>query len=47
MAPMSTSGNAPMAAADGNLPMCRQGQYTGCRERENAKGQGVHHRRKR
>lgn len=40
-APMAPDSAAPMPMAGGKLPWCRKGQYTACREHENAKGAGM------
>jgi len=33
----------PPPAAQASYPWCRPGQFDNCRERENARGQGLHH----
>lgn len=40
-APMTTDSAAPMPMAGGKMPWCRPGQYTGCREHETKKGEGM------
>jgi hypothetical protein len=37
----------PPPPAQASYPWCRPGQFDNCRERENARGQGLHHQHRR
>lgn len=37
----------PAPPAQAHYPWCRPGQFDNCRERENARGQGLHHQHRR